>query len=140
MDHPGTQAVKTATIQSIFGTLQEHVAYVPVVFGEDRLDKKLLDHGHNPGLKTLFIVEGLLTYIPPPAVDLLLAFIASASGPGSAIVADYFDTSVIAGTSPLQEARALKQFVEAEGALLKFGIPEDEAETFFTDRGFSGVS
>ncbi len=140
VDHPDTQAVKTATIRTIFGDLPKHVVHVPVVFGQDRLDEKLFDLGYDPGLKTLFIVEGLLMYIPPTSVDLLLAFIARASGSGSAVVCDYFDTSVIEGTCPLQEAQALKKFVEAEGAPLQFGIPEGEVEMFFTDRGFSSVS
>jgi O-methyltransferase involved in polyketide biosynthesis len=63
---------------------------VSVVFGADRFDHKLLENGYNPQLKTLFIVEGLLMYVPPPAVDGLLAFVVNASGPGSAFVADYF--------------------------------------------------
>jgi methyltransferase (TIGR00027 family) len=139
VDHPETQVFKKATIQSIFGKLPKHVAYVPVVFGQDRLDRKLIEQGYDPGLKTLFIVEGLLMYIPPPAVDLLLAFIAYESSPGSALVGDYFDISVIEGTCPRQEAQALKKFVEAEGAPLQFGIPEKEVEAFFIAKGFSKV-
>jgi methyltransferase (TIGR00027 family) len=139
VDHPETQAFKKVTIQSIFGKLPKHVAYVPVVFGQDRLDQKLIEQGYNQGLKTLFIVEGLLMYIPPPAVDHLLSFIAQESGPGSALVGDYFDIPVIEGTSPRQEAQVLRKFVEAEGAPLQFGIPEQEVEAFFIDRGFSNV-
>jgi methyltransferase (TIGR00027 family) len=139
VDHPETQAFKKATMRSIFETLPKHVAYVPVVFGQDRLDQKLIAQGYDPGLKTLFIVEGLLMYIPPPAVDLLLSFIAHMSGPGSALVGDYFDIAVVEGTSPRQEAQVLRQFVEAEGAPLQFGIPEQEVEAFFRDRGFSNV-
>ncbi|MEJ2639607.1 MAG: hypothetical protein P8010_08545 [Desulfosarcinaceae bacterium] len=90
-------------------------------------------------MKTLFIVEGLLMYIAPPAVDLLLAFIAHESGPGSVLVGDYFDISVIEGTCPRREAQVLKRFVETEGAPLQFGIPEKEVEAFFIDRGFSKV-
>lgn len=139
VDHPETQVFKKATIQSIFGMLPKHVSYIPVVFGQDRLDQKLIGQGYNPELKTLFVVEGLLMYIPPPAVDLLLSFIAHGSGPGSALVGDYFDISVIEGTSLRQEARVLKKFVEAEGAPLQFGIREQEVEAFFIDRGFSSV-
>ena len=136
VDHPVTQQVKVETIKKIFDSLPDHVVYVPVVFGSDRLDQKLHENGYNPQLKTLFIVEGLLMYIPPPAVDALLSFIVNASGPGSAFVADYFTTSVIDGTSPLQEAQVLRQFVESEGAPLLFGIEEGKTETFFKERGF----
>jgi methyltransferase (TIGR00027 family) len=139
VDHPETQAFKKATLESLFDKLPKHVAFVPVVFGEDRLDQKLIEQGYNPGLKTLFVAEGLLMYIPPPAVDLLLSFIAHVSGPGSALAGDYFDVSVIEGTSPRQEAQVLRKFVQAEGAPLQFGIPEQEVEAFFIDRGFSKV-
>ncbi|MGB9436557.1 MAG: class I SAM-dependent methyltransferase, partial [Desulfobacterales bacterium] len=85
--------------------------YVPVIFGADRFDQKLLENGYNPRLKTLFIVEGLLMYIPPPAVDGLLSFVVKASGPGSSFVADYFTESVVEGTCPLKESQVLRQFV-----------------------------
>ena len=139
IDHPATQQVKVGTIKEIFGDLPDHVIFVPVVFGADRLDQKMLENGYNPKLKTLFIVEGLLMYIPPPAVDGLLTFVTNASGPGSSLVADYFPASVIEGTSPLKEAQVLRQFVEAEGAPLQFGIEEGKLEEFFQARGFDSV-
>jgi len=140
VDHPDTQAVKKETIRSIFNGLPGHVAYVPVVFGQDRLDEKLLQHGYKPQLKTLFIVEGLLMYIPPAAVDALLAFVTGASAPGSALVGDVFDTTVVDGTSDLPEARVLRQFVETEGSQLQFGIPAGTVESFFMERGFTQVA
>jgi len=140
VDHPDTQAVKTATIQSIFGALPDHVTYVPVFFGADRLDLKLIDSGYDPGLKTLFIVEGLLMYIPSQAVDGLLGFIVNASGPGSSLVADYFSSAVVAGDCPLPEARALRQFVEDEGSALQFGLPEGRVKAFFSQRGFDRLT
>lgn len=140
VDHPVTQQFKKEKIIEIFESLPEHVKYVPVNFGVDRMDQKLLENGYNPRLKTLFIVEGLLMYIPPPAVDGLLAFIVNVSGPGSALVADYFSTAVVDGTSPLKEAKVLREFVESEGASLQFGIEEGEAEAFFQQRGFDSIT
>jgi methyltransferase (TIGR00027 family) len=140
VDHPVTQRVKVEKIREIFGTLPDHVIYLPVVFGADRFDQKLLESGYNPKLKTLFIVEGLLMYVPPPAVDGLLSFVVDASGPGSSFVADYFSASVIEGTSPLKEAQVLRQFVESEGAPLQFGIKEGKIEEFFKARGFYAVT
>ncbi len=140
IDHPITQEVKVNTIKEIFSELPEHVTYLPVEFGKDRLAEKLLQSDYDPKEKTLFIAEGLLMYIPPPAVDALLLFIREASCPGSAVVADYFDNSVVDGTSPLKEAQALRRFVENEGAPLQFGLPEETVEDFFKQRGFSSVT
>jgi len=140
VDHPLTQQVEVEKIQEIFDGLPAHVAYVPVVFGQDRLDRKLIENNYNPELKTLFIVEGLLMYVPPAAVDALLSFVVNASGPGSAFVADYFSEAVVEGTSPLKEAQVLRQFVESEGASLQFGIKEGEIEPFFKQRGFHTIT
>ncbi len=140
VDHPVTQQVKTEVIREIFGDLPAHVAYVPMVFGEDRLDEKLFEAGFDSMQKTLFIAEGLLMYIPPPAVDGLLAFIRKRSAAGSSLVADVFDTTIVDGTSPLKEARMLRKFVDSEGAALQFGIPNGTANAFFKQRGFNSVT
>jgi len=140
VDHPVTQEIKVSKISAIFGSTPDHVVYVPVVFGADRLDQKLFENGYNPESKTLFIVEGLLMYIPSVAVDGLLSFITNASGPGSAIVADYFSTSVVEGTSTLKETQVLRKFVESEGSSLQFGIEEGKIEEFFIQRGFHQVT
>ncbi|MCP4692068.1 MAG: SAM-dependent methyltransferase [Desulfobacterales bacterium] len=140
VDHPMTQAVKVDVIRKIFGALPDHVTYTPVIFGEERLDEKLIENGYDPGRKTLFILEGLTMYIPPPAMDGLLQFIVHASGPGSALAADCFSKAVVDGTSPLKEARVLRQFVENEGSQLMFGIEETEMEAFFENRGFHPVT
>lgn len=140
VDHPTTQAVKTETIKEIFGRLPDHVVYVPVIFGQERLDQKLAAYGYTAAKKSLFIIEGLLMYIPPVAVDGLLAFIANGSAPGSSFVADYFDTTVIDGSSALKEAQVLRQFVESEGSRLQFGIQSGEEEAFFKARGFDRVT
>ena len=140
VDHPLTQEVKIRTISEIFGHLPDHVTYVPVVFGKDSIEQRLFESGYDSGLKTLFIMEGLLMYLPPAAVDRLLGFICKASKPGSAVVADYFDATVVDGTSSLKEAQALKSFVESEGSLLQFGIPDGSVESFFSERGFRQTS
>jgi len=139
VDHPMTQDIKMRTIREIFGDLPDHVAFVPIVFGQDRMDKQLTAHAYDAGLKTLFIIEGLLMYIPAAAVEALLAFIRNASGPGSGFVADFFDRSVVDGTSTLPEARALKRFVEQEGAALQFGLDGDGVQAYLKARGFSRV-
>jgi methyltransferase (TIGR00027 family) len=139
VDHPITQEVKREKIKQIFGELPGHVIYTPVAFGEERLDQKLFEKGYRPDKMNLFILEGLLMYIPSPAVDGLLGLIANASGPGSSLVADYFSTSVVDGTSPLKEAQVLRQFVQNEGSSLLFGIDEEDIEDFFSRRGFEQV-
>ena len=80
VDHPGTQIAKMEKIEKIFGRPPEHVVYVPVDFESEDLGRKLLEKGYNKSQKTLFIMEGLVMYIPSKAVDETLVFISKNSG------------------------------------------------------------
>ena len=85
VDHPLTQETKIETIRKIFGALPDHVVFVPLVFGRTGWTRRLVAHGYDSSRKTLFITEGLLMYIPEPAVEALLTFVAGTSGSGSAL-------------------------------------------------------
>jgi methyltransferase (TIGR00027 family) len=71
---------------------------VPVDFETESMGQKLLENGYNKSKKTLFIVEGLVMYIPPKAVDEMLSFIVNNSAKGSEVLFDYFLQSVVDGT------------------------------------------
>ena len=96
VDNPLTGEIKTKTIAAVFDGLPGHVTYVPLIFGQDQIEQKLMENGFQKGVKTLFIAEGLLMYIPPQAVDSLLAFVTTSS-PDSVFVADYFPSDVKIG-------------------------------------------
>ena len=83
VDHPDTQSVKIEKVKEIFGFLPDHVIYVPVDFETENLGERLIVQGFDRSLKTLFLTEGLVMYIPPEAVDETLSFIAKNSGKGS---------------------------------------------------------
>jgi O-methyltransferase involved in polyketide biosynthesis len=44
-------------------------------------------------------VKGVTVYLPPEGVDSTLAFIANHSGPGSAVIFDYFYNQTLRDTS-----------------------------------------
>jgi methyltransferase (TIGR00027 family) len=139
VDHPATQEVKTDKISNIFGTLPNNVVYIPVDFEAEDLGQKLLENGYDKSQKTLFVMEGLVMYIPPEAVDATLSFIVENFGKGSAIIFDYYPLSLVDGTSDLEEALNIRNFVSQQGEPLLFGIEEGMLETFLTKRGFSEV-
>lgn len=139
IDHPLTQEVKIKTIKNLFRDPQNHVTYLPMTIGQGQLDKKLLKAGFDPNQKALFIAEGFLMFLPAFAASMLLNFICDMSAPGSVLLADWFSTSVVDGSSALKEAKAFKMFAENEGAPLRFGIPDEKAEEYFKKRGFEKV-
>lgn len=149
VDHPGTQSVKMEKIKEIFGSLPDHVAYVSVDFGTEDFGQRLLEHGYEKSRKTVFIMEGLIYYLPPKVVDEMLSFIAKNSGIGSAIVFDYVHESSIDRTDGICgvqctacDQNAIKNAtkdMEQQGEPYKFGIKEGMLEEFVAQHGFSRV-
>jgi methyltransferase (TIGR00027 family) len=139
VDHPDTQAFKAEKIREIFGRLPDHVVYVPIDFESEDLGDRLLANGYSPAKKTLFLLEGLIMYLPPEAVDETLAFIRNHSGPGSEALFDYYPLSAVDGTDTRPIAANIRYFTRQQGEPLKSGIPDGEVEAFLAARGFSNV-
>lgn len=139
VDHPDTQSVKIEKVNEIFGALPDHVVYVPVDFETETLGERLIAQGYDRSLKTLFLMEGLIMYIPPEAVDETLSFIARNSGKGSAIIFDHYPESVVDGTCELEMGKNIRNYTKQQGEPLQFGIREGMVEAFLAERGFSRV-
>lgn len=129
VDHPETQCLKTRKIKKIFNFTPENVIYVPIDFEKQKLSNELFNKGYNNSLKTLFIMEGLVYYINPEAVDEMLSFIVHNSGKESAIIFDYFLESVVKGN---EEASDADNF-------FKFAIKDGEIEKFLSQFGFLDI-
>lgn len=136
VDSPATQKLKTDKIREIFGMLPGHVTYVPADLVVDDLDQRLAESGYDTSRKTLFLLEGLLMYLPPIAVDKVLAFIAHSSGKGGAMVFDYIPASVVDGTCKLKAGRNWQKGVTDAGEPFLFGVDEVALEAFLSERGF----
>jgi methyltransferase (TIGR00027 family) len=139
VDHPDTQSVKIEKIKKIFGYLPDHVTYVPVDFETENLGERLVSQGYDRLLKTLFLMEGLVMYIPPEAVDETLSFIVQNSGKESAILFDYYPESLVDGSCESEVGKNIHNYLVQSGEPLKFGIKEGMVEPFLTERGFSRV-
>jgi methyltransferase (TIGR00027 family) len=139
IDHPATQSIKIEKITEIFGSLQDHVTYVPTDLEVDEFGQRLLENGYNKSMKTLFIMEGLLMYLSPEIVEEILSFIVHNSGNGSAILFDYIPLSVVDGTCELEAGQNWQKGVTDAGEPFKFGIKEGSTESFLTQRGFTKI-
>ena len=74
VDHPASQAYKIALVKRIIGDPLKTVSYVPVDFDHETLDK-LISHGFDKSVKTLFVWEGVTYYLTAEAVDATLGWI-----------------------------------------------------------------
>lgn len=139
VDHPGTQRFKVEKVRELFGGLPEHVAYVPLDLERGELGDRLRANGYSAAKRTLFVLEGLVMYLTPMAVDEVLSFVAHHAGDGSAVLFDYYPASTVDGSSGLEVARNIREFTRAAGEPLRFGIPDGTIVGFLEERGFSRV-
>ena len=137
IDHPDSQKIKKEKVRKIFGSLPEHVVYVPVDFNKEKLDEKLYESGYDKNLKTLFIWEGVTLYITAEAVDETLDFIVNNSGQGSSVIFDYAYESFIDGR--MKEAEKVIKGQANIGEPLTFGIEDGTIMEFLGERGFGQV-
>lgn len=140
LDHPATQNVKKEKLKAIFNSPPGHVTYIPIHLDKDKVSKKLLDGGYDPSKQTLFIMEGLLMYLPPPFVDKILSFIKTTSGPGSCVTFDYLPPSMIDGTIKAKEGKNMIKSVKKWGEPFRFGLKYDDANAFLSSRGFCKIN
>ena len=138
IDHPATQAVKLKRLKKVIDPLPGHVTFIPVDFNTQTLGERLLSSGYNEQGKTLFIWQGVTYFLTAEGVDSTLAFIANHSGPGSAVIFDYFYNETLRDTSR-SDVKMMRRAARLTGEEYLFGIDEGQIEPFLTQRGFRDV-
>lgn len=139
LDHPATQKVKKAKIREIFSSPPGHVTHIPIHLDKDQISDKLFESGYDRSKRTLFIMEGLLMYLPPPFVDKMLNFIKTESGSGSWVTFDYLPPSMIDGTVRAKEGKNMIKGVKKWGEPFRFGLKHEDAKAFLSLRGFCNI-
>ena len=136
VDHPATQELKIERVKKALGALPEHVSYVSVDFESEKLEERLHDCGYDPCMKTLFIWEGVVSYLTPEAVDSTLSFIAGNAGEGSSIIFTYTFRSVVEGTAE-GTGRRHRAYMQRKGEPHIFGLDKGAIDEFLLSRGFT---
>jgi methyltransferase (TIGR00027 family) len=91
------------------------------------------DAGLDPTQPTLWIAEGLLFFLPEPAVRRLLGTLRAASAPGSVLIGDFVSASAL--TNPM--ARNFMRTLAEDGSGWQFGT--DEPEEYLRETGWRPV-
>jgi methyltransferase (TIGR00027 family) len=138
LDHPATLKIKVEKVRKIFGSLPDHVVYVPIDFEKEKLSERLFESGYDRNLKTLFIWEAVSYYLTIDEVEGTLAFIVNNSGEGSSIIFDYMFQSVLDGTNTWKGAEKWQKAIRRSDGR-NFGITEGTIEEFLSNRGFHQV-
>jgi methyltransferase (TIGR00027 family) len=90
VDHPSTQAFKVARAPSL-GPPEGKLSFVPVDFERDDLATALVASGHDAGIPSTWIWEGVTMYLEDDAVRATLARVRALSAPGSLLLAHYHE-------------------------------------------------
>jgi len=136
LDHSATQQIKMEKVVDILGKRPMYVKYVPIDFIKGDLKNGLQENGYHRTKQTLFIMEGLIFYLPAETLDRILEFVAKYSGPKSAIVFDYLPPSVISGTSDRPEGIHSRKDLQDYGEPYRLGLESHELAAFLAQRGF----
>ena len=94
VDHPDSQRGKRARLGALTPTARD-VRFVPVDFERDRLGDALAAAGHDPGLATTWIWEGVVMYLAPDDVEATLAAVEQRSAPASRIIIAYHSPALV---------------------------------------------
>jgi methyltransferase (TIGR00027 family) len=88
VDHPATQGVKREKA-ALLPPATGSVTFVPTNFEQEKLADVLARAGHEAGVPTCWIWEGVVMYLTREAMRATLAAIAGRSAPGSTLIINY---------------------------------------------------
>jgi methyltransferase (TIGR00027 family) len=140
VDQPATQQVKISKLKSFLSEIPGYVSFVPVDLEREKLEDKLLASGYDENQKTLFLMEGLVMYLPGAVFDELLMFIAGRSGKGSAVVFDYLPRSMVDGSVQAREGRSMYRYVVKNGEPFRFGMDAAQMDQLLSEKGFEHIT
>jgi methyltransferase (TIGR00027 family) len=135
VDHPDTQAAKRERVRRTLGEEPAHVVYVPVDFARQDVGAELAAARFRSGARTFFVLEGVISYLTPEAVDANFRYVAKTSGPGSQIAFTYLHRGVIDGSHQPPGSRQVEARVRAVGEPWTFGFDPAELPAYLADRG-----
>jgi methyltransferase (TIGR00027 family) len=101
VDRPKTVERKRKLVARLFPR-DRPPAFVGADLSRARLEAALAAApGYDASLPTFFTAEGLVYYLPPPALGALLDGFAAAGGPGSRVALDFLPRELLDGRAPM---------------------------------------
>lgn len=133
LDQPPTQERKKARLKARDGALPQNVTYVPFDLLEEGVGAPLERAGFVAGRESVFVWEGVLSYLTPEAVDQTLAWITNAGAPGSRLVYTYVDVALLEADGDGQPPWSTQ--VAKVGEPFRYGLDPAKMEAFLGERG-----
>jgi methyltransferase (TIGR00027 family) len=133
VDHPSTQEAKLRLLRDWIQT-GPNLHFLPGDFSEQTLDKVLMESPHfESALSTLFLAEGLLMYLSPEKIDLLLRFVTN-QHPANRIAFTYMENQTPNGKPGFDGCRPLTNaWLRWKGEPFTWGLPKGGIEPFLQE-------
>jgi len=132
IDYGPTQEHKKQRVKQILGSIPAQVRYIAMDFTKDDLLAQLRKGGYSDKEKTLFISEGVFSYLPESAVKEAFRFVGDHSASGSTIAFSYILSKHPDVNNPNSRfARMGEPFL--------FGFPGESATEFVKREGLEVV-
>jgi methyltransferase (TIGR00027 family) len=125
MDVPITQAAKTGQYKKRNLAIPSNLIFIPVDFERESMQEKLDSSGFKKSARTFFLLEGLLMYLEPCAVDNLFSLIREYGAKGSRIVFDYIYASVLRKEELYYGESSIYKMVSGAAEQWHFGIEKN---------------
>lgn len=129
IDRPAVLNFKAARLAGVAPRVDHRT--VPADLTGPAWEADLVAAGYDPGLPSLWLLEGLLFSLPEPDARLVLDRVAALSAPGSAVAADMVNSASLT----LPSMRGLLEVFAGWGCPLLFGT--DQPEELFARHGFA---
>jgi methyltransferase (TIGR00027 family) len=136
VDHPATQADKRARLAAVDAP-SEQTTFVAVDLVHDELAAALCAAGLDAARPSLFVVEGLLGYLPRPVTGRLLSHLRQLAGPGSRLAVAFPTRRPDAPRSERLRRRVRGLVVAALGEPWLTRFDTDEPERLLTGAGWA---
>ncbi|RXA98311.1 MULTISPECIES: SAM-dependent methyltransferase [Yersinia] len=129
-DHPVSQKNKIAKLQELSIPTPPNLRYIPTDFNQRNLAEILQEFPNRAGEKHLFLLEGLIMYLPPDTVESIFSAISSYAPTGSEIIFDYVYSDVLTGDNTSYGSIEVFEGLRNIGEHWIFGIEKEHLETF----------
>lgn len=137
IDAPVTQAEKAKALQKKNLKIPEKLVSVSLDFNKETLDEVMPRMGVTAGVKSLFIMEGLIMYLSKEAVKNTFRYVSGAAGPGSIVVFDHIHKGVLNREDKLYGEEKIYKTVANAGEEWTFGLGTEEVAELLAGYGFS---
>jgi methyltransferase (TIGR00027 family) len=117
------------------GAMRGRPIRVAVDFQQDVLEDRLREAGFAPGVKTLFLWEGVTNYLDAKSVGAVFDFAVRAAPSGSRFIFTYIHADAVDGSFPAPGLRKLLGRLRESGEPWTFGFRPEEVPGYLAAKG-----